>query len=187
LIKAAKVGGLAQSLLELVRLEHGFVQPVLERFSLIDLVQDIFQKFELTAEARQVELKAHFVPNLPTVCADLGLIERVLTNLMDNALRHTPHGGEIELDLKPHGALVDVTISDTGPGLRLNCAKACSCGRSISAAHGVMVDWACASCTVSCNCTGARFSCWTSAGAVQHFSFRCQQTRRPPNNGWCAQ
>jgi signal transduction histidine kinase len=115
--QSRKVGGLAQSLLELVRLEHGFVQPVLERFSLIDLVQDIFQKFELTAEARQVELKAHFVPNLPTVCADLGLIERVLTNLVDNALRHTPLGGEIEFDLTPHGALVDVTISDTGPGI----------------------------------------------------------------------
>jgi signal transduction histidine kinase len=101
--QSRKVGGLAQSLLELVRLEHGFVQPVLERFSLIDLVQDIFQKFELTAEARQVELKAHFVPNLPTVCADLGLIERVLTNLVDNALRHTPQGGEIEFDLKHQG------------------------------------------------------------------------------------
>jgi signal transduction histidine kinase len=115
--QSRKVGGLAQSLLELVRLEHGFVQPVLERFSLIDLVQDIFQKFELTAEARQVELKAHFVPNLPTVCADLGLIERVLTNLVDNALRYTPLGGEIEFDLKPQGALVDVTVSDTGPGI----------------------------------------------------------------------
>ncbi|WP_025109256.1 HAMP domain-containing sensor histidine kinase [Pseudomonas sp. H1h] len=115
--QSRKVGGLAQSLLELVRLEHGFVQPVLERFSLIDLLQDIFQKFELAAEARHVELKAGFVPNLPTVCADLGLIERVLTNLVDNALRHTPPGGEIELDLKPHGALVEVTVSDTGPGI----------------------------------------------------------------------
>ncbi len=115
--QSRKVGGLAQSLLELVRLEHGFVQPVLERFSLIDLLQDIFQKFELAAEARHVELKASFVPNLPPVCADLGLIERVLTNLVDNALRHTPQGGEIELDLKPHGALVEVTVSDTGPGI----------------------------------------------------------------------
>ncbi|MGU3350036.1 sensor histidine kinase [Pseudomonas monsensis] len=115
--QSRKVGGLAQSLLELVRLEHGFVQPVPERFSLLDLVQDIFQKFELTAEARQVELKAHFVPNLPTVCADLGLIERVLTNLVDNALRHTPKGGEIEFDLQPHGARVEVTVSDTGPGI----------------------------------------------------------------------
>ncbi|MGE1176485.1 HAMP domain-containing sensor histidine kinase [Pseudomonas sp. BW7P1] len=115
--QSRKVGGLAQSLLELVRLEHGFVQPVLEKFSLTDLVQDIFQKFELGAEARNVGLKASFSANLPTVCADLGLIERVLTNLVDNALRHTPPGGEIELDLKPRGATVEITVSDTGPGI----------------------------------------------------------------------
>jgi signal transduction histidine kinase len=115
--QSRKVGGLAQSLLELVRLEHGFVQPVLERFPLTDLVQDIFQKFELTAEARRVELKASFAPNVAAACADLGLIERVLTNLVDNALRHTPEGGEIELSLRPQGAFIEVTVSDTGPGI----------------------------------------------------------------------
>ncbi|WP_447788449.1 sensor histidine kinase [Pseudomonas farris] len=115
--QSRKVGGLAQSLLELVRLEHGFVQPVLERFSLTDLVQDIFQKFELSAEARQIELKATFAPNVAVACADLGLIERVLTNLFDNALRHTPQGGEIELSLRPQGPFIEVTVSDTGSGI----------------------------------------------------------------------
>ncbi|WP_237884818.1 sensor histidine kinase [Pseudomonas sp. PGPR40] len=115
--QSRKVGGLAQSLLELVRLEHGFVQPVLERFSLTDLVQDIFQKFELSAEARQIELKATFAPNVAVACADLGLIERVLTNLVDNALRHTPQGGEIELSLRPQGSFIEVSVSDTGPGI----------------------------------------------------------------------
>jgi signal transduction histidine kinase len=115
--QSRKVGGLAQSLLELVRLEHGFVQPVLERFSLTDLVQDIFQKFELSAEARQIELKATFAPNVSAACSDLGLIERVLTNLFDNALRHTPQGGEIELSLRPQGSFIEVTVSDTGPGI----------------------------------------------------------------------
>lgn len=115
--QSRKVGGLAQSLLELVRLEHGFVQPVLERFSLTDLVQDIFQKFELTAEARAVKLKATFAPSLPGACADLGLIERVLTNLFDNALRYTPVDGEVEITLKPQGQFVEITVSDTGPGI----------------------------------------------------------------------
>ncbi|MCU1763019.1 HAMP domain-containing histidine kinase [Pseudomonas sp. 14P_8.1_Bac3] len=115
--QSRKVGGLAQSLLELVRLEHGFVQPVLERFSLTDLVQDIFQKFELTAEAQQVQLKAHFAPSVSGVCADLGLIERVLTNLFDNALRHTPQGGAIDISLVPQGKFVEITVSDSGPGI----------------------------------------------------------------------
>lgn len=115
--QSRKVGGLAQSLLELVRLEHGFVVPVVERFSLTDLVQDIFQKFELSAEAKAVTLTPHFAPSIPGVHADLGLIERVLTNLLDNALRHTPNGGEVKVSLQPKGRFVEVTVSDSGPGI----------------------------------------------------------------------
>lgn len=115
--QSRKVSGLAQALLELVRLEHGFVEPVLERFSLSDLVQDIFQKFELGAEARQVRLKAQFAPGTWGVCADLGLIERVLTNLFDNALRHVPAGGEIDISLQADGSQVLVIVSDNGPGI----------------------------------------------------------------------
>ena len=115
--QSRKVGGLAQSLLELVRLEHGFVQPVLERFPVTDLVQDIFQKFELTAEARQVQLNVSFAPTVAAVCADLGLIERVLTNLFDNALRYTPAGGSIDIRLVPQGKFVEITVSDSGPGI----------------------------------------------------------------------
>lgn len=115
--QSRKVGGLAQSLLELVRLEHGFVQPVIEGFSIPDLVQDIFQKFELTAEARAITLTASLPPVVPTVLADLGLIERVLTNLLDNALRHTPPNGEVEVTLAPKPGFVEVTVSDSGPGI----------------------------------------------------------------------
>ncbi|WP_296257728.1 MULTISPECIES: sensor histidine kinase [unclassified Pseudomonas] len=115
--QSRKVGGLAQSLLELVRLEHGFVVPVVERFSLTDLVQDIFQKFELSAEAKAVTLTPKFAPSIPGVYADLGLIERVLTNLLDNALRHTPAQGEVTVSLLPKGSSVEVTVSDSGPGI----------------------------------------------------------------------
>ena len=51
------------------------------------------------------------------VFADLGLIERVLTNLFDNALRHTPVGGIISISLVPQGGFVEVTVSDSGPGI----------------------------------------------------------------------
>lgn len=115
--QSRKVGGLAQSLLELVRLEHGFVVPVIERFSLTDLVQDIFQKFELSAQAKAVTLTPDFAEKVPGVHGDLGLIERVLTNLLDNALRHTPRGGEVTIALAPQGSWVDVTVSDSGPGI----------------------------------------------------------------------
>lgn len=117
LAQSQKVGELAQSLFELARLEYGFVQPEPEPFSMPDLVQDVFQKFELRAEARQVALRADFPPRLPVVQADLGMIERVLGNLLDNALRHTPGGGSIQVALAAAGNAVEVTVADTGPGI----------------------------------------------------------------------
>jgi signal transduction histidine kinase len=118
--QSRKVGRLAQELFELARLEYGVVQPEKERFALADLVQDVFQKFELAAEARRQRLVADIAPGLPVVNADLGMIERVLTNLLDNAIRHTPEGGEIVVrllrgDASTAGVLVE--IADTGPGI----------------------------------------------------------------------
>jgi signal transduction histidine kinase len=115
--QSRKVGRLAQELFELARLESGLVQPDKESFSLADLVQDIFQKFELAAEARQLRLVAEMPHSLPDISADLGMIERVLTNLLDNAIRHSPPHGEVRVGLHyAHGA-VQVQISDNGPGI----------------------------------------------------------------------
>jgi signal transduction histidine kinase len=115
--QSRKVGRLAQELFELARLEYGVVKPEKERFALADLVQDVLQKFELAAQARRQRLVPEIAPGLPVVNADLGMIERVLTNLLDNAIRHTPEGGEIAVRLAPDGAGVRVEVSDTGPGI----------------------------------------------------------------------
>lgn len=115
--QSRRVGALSQSLFELARLEYGFVQPELESFSLVDLVQDVFQKFELAAESRHIALQADLAPQLPAVRADLGMIERVLSNLLDNALRYTPEGGVIRIAIRAVGQELEVTISDSGPGI----------------------------------------------------------------------
>ncbi|SAK63760.1 integral membrane sensor signal transduction histidine kinase [Caballeronia calidae] len=120
LAQSAKVGRLAQSLFELAKLEHGMVAPEAEPFSLADLVQDVFEKFELPAQSRGVRLNARIAPRLAVVMADLAMIERVLTNLLDNAIRHTPAQGLVEVTLANAGDpadRVEVTVSDTGPGI----------------------------------------------------------------------
>lgn len=122
--QSRKVSHLAQELFELARLECGAVKPEPEGFSLPDLVQDVFQKFELAADARRQRLVADIAPTLPVVKADLGMIERVLTNLLDNAIRHTPPGGLVELRLRRAGDDgVEVQVSDTGPGIPLELQK----------------------------------------------------------------
>ncbi len=117
LAQSVKVGGLAQSLFELARLEHGMVQPAPEDFSIVDLTQDVLEKFALPAQAKHLQLRAGVPPALPAVTADLGMIERVLTNLLDNAIRHTPAEGVVEVDLAYRDGKVAVTVSDNGPGI----------------------------------------------------------------------
>ncbi|WP_282298212.1 HAMP domain-containing sensor histidine kinase [Stenotrophomonas sp. PS02289] len=117
LAQSQKVGRLAQALFELARLEHGGVVLDVQAFSLPDLLQDVFQKFELAAQARRQTLSAEIPPRLPAVRADLGLIERVLTNLLDNAIRHSPEGGQINVSLRADDGKVWVRVADSGPGI----------------------------------------------------------------------
>lgn len=108
---------LVQSLFELTKLEamEGVRQE--EVFPLPELVQDVVQKFGLNAEQRGVSLDAGFDPDCPPVCGDIGLIERLLENLIDNALRHTPAGGEVHVHVQPGAGSVVLRVSDTGEGI----------------------------------------------------------------------
>lgn len=115
--QSRKVGRLAQELFELARLEYGDIKADKEPLSLADLTQDVFQKFELTAQSRQVRLDADIAPDLPRVLADVGMIERVLTNLLDNALRHSPAGSAVKVALRTQHEKVLVTVSDEGSGV----------------------------------------------------------------------
>jgi signal transduction histidine kinase len=115
--QSRKVGALAQSLFELARLEHGGIKPNREAFSLTELVQDVFQKFELAVDSRQQRLVADIASSLPAVQADLGMIERVLTNLLHNAIQHSPPGGVITVRLRGRDDAVEVMVLDQGPGV----------------------------------------------------------------------
>lgn len=112
-----KVRHLSQQLFELARLEHGGIKPQLEPFSVAELVQDVTQKFELMIQTRQIALRLDVPPKLPGVNADVSMIERVFTNLLDNALRHTPPGGEVALRLWVDGKQILVEVQDSGAGI----------------------------------------------------------------------
>lgn len=112
-----KVSRLAQELFELAKLECDETSLSPENFCLTELLQDIAQKFQLDARQRRIALSAELRRDLPPIQADIGLIERLLTNLIDNALRHTPAGGQVRIDASPDNGVVAVTVSDTGAGI----------------------------------------------------------------------
>lgn len=108
---------LVSELFELAKLDSGQTQPRSEAFSMGDLVQDVVMKFQLQAEGKGVALAAEMPVGLPLVSADIALIERVLENLLDNALRHTPPGGRVQVSLQHDGAGVLVEVADNGAGI----------------------------------------------------------------------
>jgi signal transduction histidine kinase len=114
---AERLGKLVGDLFELAKLESSQVELQLEDCSLAELVQDVVQKYQLEAENKDVQLTCELRQDLPFVTADLGLIERVLENLLDNALRHTPSGGTVTIGLSGSGRDVSVQVADTGCGI----------------------------------------------------------------------
>ncbi len=111
------LGRLVEELFDLARLDANEVQPLLEPFSLPELVQDVVHKFELRAGQREVNLLAQYAANLPFVVGDIALIERVMDNLIENALRHTPDGGTVTVAVQPVGGALAVQVIDTGSGI----------------------------------------------------------------------
>ncbi|VTO28612.1 osmosensitive K+ channel histidine kinase KdpD [Klebsiella pneumoniae] len=112
-----KVRHLSQQLFELARLEHGGIKPQRERFAMGELISDVAQKFELTARTREVNLHIDVPGPLPLINADVSMIERVVTNLLDNAMRHTPVGGEIRLAVWQENQQLQVEVADNGAGV----------------------------------------------------------------------
>ena len=112
-----RVSSLAHQLFELARLEHEQIEPQLELFSISELVQDVAQKYALIAERKALSLSTHADSEKLFVLGDIGMIERVISNLMDNAIRHTPERGEIRLEARRDEQGIEVCVVDTGQGI----------------------------------------------------------------------
>jgi signal transduction histidine kinase len=104
-------------LFELAKLDSPEIQLRREAFNISELVHDVVQKFDLLARQRQITLQIAHNPGLPLVNADIAMIERVIENLLENAVRHTPTGGTIRLTFNSHNGDVAVSVSDTGCGI----------------------------------------------------------------------
>ncbi|UCF68177.1 MAG: HAMP domain-containing histidine kinase [Acidobacteriota bacterium] len=108
---------LVEELFELAKLDSGETKPQCEPVALAELVQDVLQKHELKAAEKRIQLTLDPAPRLPFVSADIRLIERVLDNLVANALRHTAPDGHVRVALVAEGDHVQVRISDDGSGI----------------------------------------------------------------------
>lgn len=111
------LGTLVTELFELAKLDSREMEPHVEAFSLGELVQDVVQQLRLAGEQKRIGLHTDFPQDLPFVSADIGLIERLLKNLIENALRYTPQGGAVTVALIRRNQTIEAQVTDTGCGI----------------------------------------------------------------------
>ncbi|ALM53352.1 sensor histidine kinase [Halomonas huangheensis] len=112
-----RLARLANQLSQLSRVDVSDRPLAVEDFSLTELAYDIVGKFQPHADASGVALSVDSSIGLQQVTADLELIDRAITNLVDNALSATGEGGSVTIELHGKGAGVEVSVVDTGVGL----------------------------------------------------------------------
>ena len=108
---------LVDDLFELARIDAGVLQLTLEKASLHDLISDTISSFQPQAESRGVSLVGEVSGDVDPVLANPPRLQRVLHNLLSNALRHTPADGTVALRATTRGDKVRVEVSDTGEGI----------------------------------------------------------------------
>lgn len=112
-----KLSALVEQLFQYAKLEANLVTPEKEPFLINELASDILMAYQLKAEEKGITLLLATPSSLPPVFADIALTERVLQNLLDNAFKFTPAGGNITIALSSARAGVMVKVADTGVGI----------------------------------------------------------------------
>ncbi|GAA5523414.1 HAMP domain-containing histidine kinase [Aliifodinibius salicampi] len=108
---------LVDELFELSKLDTQQVEPETEPFSIGDLVQDVVLKFEQKAAEKDIQIEPICPSGMPLVRGDIAMIERVLSNLIENAIQYSDKGGQIEIELEKQNSSVAIQVKDNGPGI----------------------------------------------------------------------
>lgn len=117
LSSSEKLSRLVHQLFEYSKLEAKQIEPVKEPFFITELAQDVLHKYQILAKDKDIDLQLDMKKDLPLVFADVGLVERVMQNLMDNAIKYTPVGGKVTIELNELEDSVEIKVVDTGPGI----------------------------------------------------------------------
>ena len=111
------LSGLIEDLFELSRLEAGDINWSLQQVRIDELVEETVEAMRAQAAAKHVAVRASFPDGLEPVRGNPERLQRVLFNLIQNAIRHTPADGSVTVMAEANGASVEVEVADTGEGL----------------------------------------------------------------------
>jgi signal transduction histidine kinase len=114
---ARRMDRLIHDLLEVARIESGKLRVELHPERISFLVDEAVAMMRPLAESQGLDLRCRVDRSLPLVMVDGARILQVISNLMGNAIKFTPSGGTVEIEVEPSGEEILVVVSDTGAGI----------------------------------------------------------------------
>ncbi len=114
---AAAIHRMAMNLLDVMRSEDGTLEPRLAELSVEKLTAEVVEQMTPVAEGLERVFVLDRGDDVPSLVCDEEMIRRVLQNLIDNAIRHTPENGRVTLRTRRDGAFVELSVFDEGPGI----------------------------------------------------------------------
>ncbi|BDG46670.1 ATP-binding protein [Parageobacillus sp. KH3-4] len=115
--ESLRMGRLVNDLLDLARMEAGHITLNYETVQLAPYIGRIIRKFQGLAKEKQIDLSAEFKNEDIQITIDPDRIEQVLTNLIDNAIRHTDQNGTVKIIAERSGDGVTIHVQDSGSGI----------------------------------------------------------------------
>jgi len=110
---------LVEDLFELSKLQTQQIKPHFEPFSIAELVYDIANKYRIISQKKGISINTVIVKETPVVEGDLSMIDRVLQNLIDNAVKFCKEGDTINIEIDSKLAdKVEVRVADSGEGIK---------------------------------------------------------------------
>jgi len=104
------------ALLRIARVESGAYRSAFTTVDLVPIVRDVCELYQAAAEERHVTLRCQAATTVE-VFGDRELLAQVLTNLVDNAVKYTPAGGLVRVDLTLRDDTAHLCVADSGPGI----------------------------------------------------------------------
>lgn len=115
--ESLRMGRLVNELLDLARMEAGHIQLTIEEVNLTSFINRIIRKFQGIAKENGINISANISEEVTHFSFDPDRIEQVLTNLIDNAIRHTPKGGYVIVTIIRDEKGIHMEVKDSGSGI----------------------------------------------------------------------
>ncbi len=115
--ESLRMGRLVNELLDLARMEAGHIHLSMEDINLSTFINRIIHKFQGLAKDNEIQLYSKIEDSISSFLFDPDRIEQVLTNLIDNAIRHTPKGGTVKVTVSSEDKGIRMEVKDSGSGI----------------------------------------------------------------------